>query len=143
MTTMVGALTGACLTVLLVTTTALAAPGHTVMKETVTGEAAMKMAMDGASMVKKTVPSDGASMGRSPKEIRIAFAHPARLAVLRLTTIAGEVIPVEFRQSEETSAEIVVALPELDPEDYTVHWRARGDDGHVMSGSFSFSISRQ
>ena len=56
MTTMVGALTGACLTVLLVTTTALAAPGHTVTKQTAIVEAAMKMAMDGASMCLTSAP---------------------------------------------------------------------------------------
>ena len=35
---------------------------------------------------------------------------------------------------------LMVDLPELQADDYTVDWRATGDDGHVMSGSFAFTV---
>jgi copper(I)-binding protein len=107
----------------------------------VIGEATMMKAMDMGSMVKGTVPADGASLGASPREIKISFAHPMRLSVLQLSNLFGEIIPVEFDQAAGATAEIAVALPELTPDDYTVEWRAAGDGDHIMTGSFSFSVA--
>ena len=115
----------------------------TIELQMVIGESTMPQDMDMASMVRSTDPSDGAVLSRSPEHINITFAHPVRLTILKLSTIFGEVIPVEFDQVEEGTADIAVPVPPLDPDDYTVEWRALGGDDHAMSGSFSFTVTTE
>lgn len=100
-----------------------------------------EMQMAEGSMVRSTMPSDGTTLAGSPRELRITFAHPVRLTVLQISTLFGEVIPVEADQAAAATEEVAVPLPTLAPDDYTIEWRAEGHDDHVMAGSFSFSIS--
>ncbi len=163
---LVNALTVATLSALVVATMATIALGHTVAKrdieilrawaepsswpnaielQIVSEESTTmhEMEMDPASMVKRTEPPDAAVLSSPPNQISITFAHPVRLTILKLSTIIGEVIPVEFDQATEASTDVAVPLPPLDPDDYTVEWRALGGDGHAMSGSFSFTVTAE
>lgn len=91
------------------------------------------------SMVKWTKPSNGAELKSPPSKIEISFAHPMRLTLLKLTTETGELIAVDLG-SQGMGGKADVPVPALAPDDYTVEWRAKGKDGHVMSGSFTFSV---
>ncbi len=100
----------------------------------------MPMKMDkSAPMVSGTEPSNGAELTEPPKTIRVSFIMPMRITVLKLTTETGETIPVALGQ-QKAAREFAVAIPELEPDSYSVEWQARGHDGHAMSGSFEFSV---
>ena len=86
-------------------------------------------------------PIDGANLGRAPDALSLTFVHPMRLSLVRLTTIAGEVIPVPLDPKAESAEGVSVPLPPLSSGHYRIEWRAVGDDGHTMSGSLSFSVN--
>ena len=86
-------------------------------------------------------PIDGASLDQAPDAFSLAFVHPVQLSLVRLTTIAGEVIPVPLDPKAESAAGVSVPLPPLSAGHYRIEWRAVGDDGHIMSGGLSFSVN--
>ena len=91
----------------------------------------MPMKMDkSAPMVSGTEPSNGAELTEPPKTIRVSFIMPMRITVLKLTTETGETIPVALGQ-QKAARNFAVAIPELEPDSYSVEWQARGHDGHL------------
>jgi methionine-rich copper-binding protein CopC len=49
---------------------------------------------------------------------------------------------LQFDRSAEGVNEVSVALPSLAPGNYRVQWSALTvDDGHVVKGSFSFTVA--
>ncbi|MEO1661135.1 MAG: copper resistance CopC family protein [Pseudomonadota bacterium] len=86
-----------------------------------------------------TMPADGEVVTGSPEHLMIQFGHAMNVESLTLTTLTGEVIDVDVSAVGKT-AHLMVDLPELQADDYSADWRATGDDGHVMSGSFSFTV---
>lgn len=93
----------------------------------------------GAMEAGTTMPADGDVVSGSPEHLMIQFGHAMNVESLTLTTLTGEVIDVDVSTAGKT-AHLMVDLPELQADDYTADWRATGDDGHVMSGSFSFTV---
>ncbi len=90
-------------------------------------------------MSSKTMPADGAVLDHSPAMIGVDFGHVMLVKGINLTTLTGERIELDLSGIDETS-HVMVKVPELQPDDYVVDWRARGHDGHVMSGSFAFTV---
>jgi methionine-rich copper-binding protein CopC len=92
-----------------------------------------------AMMAGATMPEDGAVLEASPEQIMIQFGHAMTPQMVRLTTLTGEVIDLDLGERAATD-HLMLAVPELQPDDYTIDWRAAGANGHVMSGSFSFTV---
>lgn len=86
-----------------------------------------------------TFPADGETVYESPEHLMIRFGHAMTVERVTLTTLTGEVIDVDVSMLGESN-HVMVNLPELQADDYTASWRAIGGDGHVMSGSFSFTV---
>lgn len=94
---------------------------------------------DGHMKGPNTMPADGAILAHSPKMVGVDFGHAMNVESVTLSTLAGDLIVLDVFEIGKTS-HFMVKTPELQADDYTVDWRARGDDGHVMSGSFAFTI---
>ncbi len=94
---------------------------------------------DGHMMGSKTMPADGAVLDHSPKFVGVDFGHAMRVDAITISTLTGEMIELDVSEIGETS-HVMLTAPELQPDDYQVDWRARGHDGHVMSGSFAFTV---
>ena len=92
-----------------------------------------------AMMAGATMPADGAVLEASPEQIMIQFGHAMTPQMVRLTTLTGEVIELDPGEKAATD-HLMLPVPALQPDDYTVDWRAAGANGHVMSGSFSFTV---
>ena len=92
-----------------------------------------------AMMAGTTMPEDGAVLEASPDHIMIQFGHAMTPQMVRLTTLTGEVIDLDLGDRAATE-HLMLAVPALQPDDYTVDWRAAGADDHVMSGNFSFTV---
>jgi len=94
---------------------------------------------DGHMNGHKTMPADGAVLEHSPAHVGVDFGHAMTVETMTLTLLTGEVIELDVTDVGQTR-HVMVATPELQSDDYTVDWRARGADGHIMSGSFAFTV---
>ena len=88
----------------------------------------------GHSQLALTEPAHGAVLSERPEQLKLQFAQPIRLTLLRIT---GENITIS-KKGFETSFEL--DLPELDSGAHDVEWRGLSSDGHPVSGTFSFSL---
>lgn len=93
-----------------------------------------------SSMLVSSHPADGAVLDMAPHTISLMFMHPVQLSVVHLSTLSGEIIPVTLDLGKALKSEISVPLEILPAGFYRVVWRAHGEDGHTMSGNFSFTI---
>jgi methionine-rich copper-binding protein CopC len=88
----------------------------------------------------KTLPADGSTVAEVP-EVRVWFNQEPDAALSRLTLEGpgGEIAlgDVETRGEKDLAATVT---GELTPGDYTATWRTAGDDGHVMEGTWSFTV---
>jgi copper resistance protein C len=86
-------------------------------------------------------PSAGAQLDAPPQALTLKFDEKVQLAVLKLST-AGADIPLQFDRGTEGATLVSVALPSLAPGGYRVQWSALTvDDGHVVKGTFSFTVA--
>ena len=88
-------------------------------------------------------PADGAVLAAVPNEIEIKFRGTARLVRLALTgEQSGEVTLSEEHLMVEKHRH-TVALPAIAADEYEVRWRALSADGHLVKGSFSFTVGSE
>jgi hypothetical protein len=89
-----------------------------------------------------SVPKDGATVPAGLSEIELRFSKPLRLTIVHVTRASErKEIPLtsELPKSFVSSAKLTVGVLPAGP--YEVSWTAVADDGHVMNGSFKFSVS--
>ena len=89
----------------------------------------------------RSSPADGETVQGSPRVIRAFFseglADGSEMALLDEagTTIAdGTIDPAN-------PSRMRIDPPELEPGDYEVQWKAFADDGHLETGTFTFTVS--
>jgi methionine-rich copper-binding protein CopC len=88
-------------------------------------------------------PAPGAQLAESPGEIRLTFSEPAG-AQSQIVLLADGFQPVEgvaARMDSPHPEQVFAPLPPLAPGNYTVQWSAVSEDGHEISGSYSFSVA--
>ena len=85
-------------------------------------------------------PANASTVMQPPKRIVLQFNEATQLTVLTLQK--GESQPQKLEPLPGTAAKsISVPLPAIDAGAYVVSWRAIGDDGHVVSGTLSFTVA--
>ncbi len=91
--------------------------------------------------VEHTVPASRERVAESPRQVLIAFdqqvtALPGGIQVLLQNgkNAAGPTRAVPAKRA------IVAAVPRLPKGPYTIRWKALSDDGHVVSGVFTFGV---
>jgi copper resistance protein C len=94
------------------------------------------------SHLQKTEPADGATLQAAPHEFRLSFAEPVKLTALSLQKDqeAVQKLPLPGTTAEK---QFSLPAPTLAPGHYQLSWRALSDDGHVMPGKLSFTITPQ
>lgn len=89
-----------------------------------------------------STPQDGAVLSESPTEITLNFSGEVRLAKVMLHSTDGKMHPLDFSMSMTPQATYEIGVKsDLAADDYTVYWTGMGDDGHKMSGEFSFKVN--
>lgn len=89
-----------------------------------------------------TEPADGATLDRVPEALRLSFAGPMRIVKVVMVH-DGPTGSHETRLAlpSEAATESLELSPDFaGPGDYRIEWRGLGEDGHVMTGEFSFSV---
>jgi copper resistance protein C len=93
------------------------------------------------TMMKSTSITDGAVLSAAPANFVLVFDHDAGLGSVRLTTAAGEIVPLNFTPSRAMSKSFSIPLPRLEPDQYRLDWRVIASDGHVMASGVSFRVT--
>ncbi|MEL6452745.1 MAG: copper resistance CopC family protein [Pseudomonadota bacterium] len=94
----------------------------------------------GHSKTDATTPAVGATV-KTVEVIAMRFDDPMRITAITLTGPEGE-----MEITRETGLDPVTEFRAMPPEDmptgaYTVDWRGLSSDGHVMQGSFDFTVA--
>lgn len=94
------------------------------------------------SPLQSVTPSDGAVLTAPPQAIEMRFRGGARLIRFQLVN-AGDGTKIGLGESHlmVESDEHRIILPPLPAGDFTASWRALSEDGHVIKGGFSFSVT--
>jgi methionine-rich copper-binding protein CopC len=92
--------------------------------------------------VVKTAPGNETTLTEPPAQIQVWFNQQPSPRVSRLEMRGPDGVvalgPVEINRQEQ-SISAAVKGP-LSPGTYEVTWRTAGDDGHVIRGTFVFSL---
>jgi methionine-rich copper-binding protein CopC len=93
--------------------------------------------------VTKTEPADGAVVDRPVRDLRVWFTQEPDVALSKLE-LAGpggalEVQRVHSMGEKDLMGTVVGAMPDGE---YTAKWKAAGDDGHVLEGTWKFTVKR-
>jgi methionine-rich copper-binding protein CopC len=96
--------------------------------------------------VEKTFPESGATIEATPKELRVWFSQSPTLPVsgLALEGPNGKVElgKVAAGQTDGKADRSVMAAitGTLAPGKYTASWKTSGSDGHILTGTFEFTL---
>ncbi|MEP7312904.1 MAG: copper resistance protein CopC [Pseudomonadota bacterium] len=87
--------------------------------------------------LQSSLPADKSKVA-APQAIELHFSEAARVTSLTLQqgTAAAKRLTVPAKEAKDVS----VPVSGLTAGDYKVTWRVAGEDGHVMSGSFGFTV---
>lgn len=88
----------------------------------------------------ETTPADGASVkpGRDTVALTFTRAVDARLAIVDVRRGARTVSEV---RPQADGLSLVQAVEGMAPGPYEVEWRAAAADGHILTGTFAFSVA--
>jgi copper resistance protein C len=93
--------------------------------------------------VVKTMPADRSTVADAPSRVQIWFSQQPSSRVSRLDMKGpGGDVPlggIEINREDRSIAAPVGRT--LAPGSYEVSWRTAGDDGHVMRGTFTFTLA--
>lgn len=91
----------------------------------------------------KAEPGVDSTVAKSPAQIRLWFKEPPELAVSSIKLADAVAKPVATGPVKATDDKLSVAVPvsaPLAPGRYTVTWKTAGTDGHLIKGSFGFTV---
>ena len=91
----------------------------------------------------ESFPSDQSVMDESPKVLELTFSDETYLEEIKLVTVTGEVIPLDFEPSISASRHFSVPVHDIGEGEYRVKWQVVGDDTHKISGEFSFNLNKK
>ena len=111
------------------------------------------------SPLEQSNPIDGAVLTTPPTEYKILFKSPAKLIKFEIfqkkgqnsnkkksflknifTKTDGKLLKLNYEPSLIFSKSHSINLPNIKFGTYEVHWRAMGQDGHVLKGILTFEI---
>ena len=90
--------------------------------------------------IKSTYPANEQMLEAAPKQLTLNFGAPVRLMKVVLMDGEHKDLGMEFKPSADANASFKVAAPAMTMGEYMVSWVAMGEDGHKMTGDFSFMV---
>jgi len=110
------------------------------------------------SPLQKANPANGAVLETPPTEYKMLFKFPAKLIKFEIfqkgnnDNKKSSLLKNLFKNSDRKLIEInykpllvlseshSIKLPNINVGSYEVHWRAMGEDGHVLKGILTFEV---
>lgn len=88
-------------------------------------------------------PGVDSTVAKSPAQVRLWFKEPPEVAVssIKLTDAAAKAFATgEVKATDDKLSIAVAVTAPLPAGKYTVTWKTAGTDGHVIRGSFGFTV---
>ena len=92
------------------------------------------------SPMSSSSPADGEVLAAAPNALEMKFRGRARLVRLTLTGARSGQVKLSEEHLMVEKHRHTVALPAIAADKYMVRWRALSADGHLVKGSFSFTV---
>ena len=92
------------------------------------------------SPLKTTQPADEAVLQEVPREIRFGFQGKIRLTKVTVTHEDQSGSDLDLSGFDEFLNNYAIPFESDSDGEYLIEWRGLGTDGHVMNGSFRFSV---
>ncbi|MBJ7539909.1 copper resistance CopC family protein [Marinomonas transparens] len=86
----------------------------------------------------ETYPQDGAMLMDQAQRVEMHFQKPMRVVNLKVVGSDNKPVAIKYDRKAKATDNFKAMLPELAPDSYSVQWKAMGDDGHMMKGSYHF-----
>lgn len=115
------------------------------------------MAANAHSPLSASIPKDKEILNVPPGEIVMDLKSPAKLIKVELMKVKnnkrnsflsalfggddGEPLPLGESFLMSMKKRQIIPMPSLGRGDYSLSWRAMGEDGHVIKGELSFKVS--
>ena len=87
-----------------------------------------------------TDPADGSVLAQGPEAIRLVFDEPVRIEAGAVQVVGPDGTRVTVTSREDATAVVTTPVSALGDGTYVVDWQVVADDGHPLTGSFSFSV---
>ncbi|MCH5585777.1 copper resistance protein CopC/CopD [Shimazuella sp. AN120528] len=90
-------------------------------------------------------PKQGETTKLAPNEIQLHFSEQITPDVLSLTVKnpRGQSLPISIKLAPTDPSRVIASLPSLTKGTYTVNWSVISEDGHPVSGSYSFAFGEK
>lgn len=93
----------------------------------------------GSSLLESSIPANGSTLFRSPQNMVFVFSRPVRLSEVTITSRGGMTMPMMVTAAGNLER-FSIPLPPLEPDRYTVRWRALDSAGQPHESSIAFTI---
>jgi methionine-rich copper-binding protein CopC len=96
--------------------------------------------------VDKSSPAEGATVTAAPEQVRIWFTEAPTLAVssVTLTGPSGKVDLGKLtlgKKDDVLDKSVIAKIKDtLKPGKYVVAWKSSGHDGHILTGTYEFTL---
>jgi len=94
------------------------------------------------SLLLESVPAAGATLSAPPTQLMLRFNNRVEKALsrLRLVDEHGAEQPLAITVASGAADRLSAPVPALAPGRWRVQWQVLSTDGHVVSGSFDFTL---
>ena len=96
-------------------------------------------------LVSKT-PDDGETFKQAPRQVKLTFAGPveAEFSPLEVYNTQDRRVDLDNARLDSNRTTLTVGLKDKLPAgSYTVEYRFTGEDGHTLTGSYEFALTKQ
>lgn len=90
--------------------------------------------------LKSSKPAEHSVLSHAPKEIMLHFPEATRLTALSVQKAGDKTEQAVSVLPKQSTQQFTIPLTLSGPGDYTVKWRALGDDNHISNGEVHFSV---
>jgi methionine-rich copper-binding protein CopC len=92
------------------------------------------------SPLEATTPTDRAIITEVPSEVLLEFKDDMRLTRMTMTHADHAGVDLDISGHDGFISDYAIPMQSMGSGDYVIEWRGLGDDGHAMTGTFSFSV---
>lgn len=89
----------------------------------------------------QSIPANGSVVKMAPAQLVLRFSEAAALTKLTIQKTGDKEAQTLGPLSRTAAEHFLIAAPKLGPGSYVVRYRALSDDGHVASGTLTFTVS--
>ncbi|MCY4101307.1 MAG: copper resistance protein CopC [Rhodobacteraceae bacterium] len=90
--------------------------------------------------IEMTIPDNEAILEEVPETITIQMTNKIRLIKVEIQHEDHAIIEIDISEYKEFQTEFTLPIESQGAGVYGIFWRALGDDGHPVKGSFTFTV---